>query len=57
MRSTWHSCRPAFDRWHEWALRQRDFITGGGPGITEQEYDIVAKRFAEIGLVTGGKSN
>jgi hypothetical protein len=26
----------AFDRWHEWASQQRDFIIGGKPGITEE---------------------
>ena len=26
----------AFDRWHEWASRQRDFIINGRPGITEE---------------------
>jgi len=46
------SLQAAFDRWHEWALRQRDFITGGKPGITEEEYDIVAKRFAAVGIAT-----
>jgi len=36
----------AYQRWHEWATRQRDFIAGGKPGITEDEYKAVARRFA-----------
>jgi hypothetical protein len=27
-----------FGPWHEWALRHRDFILGGKPGITAEEY-------------------
>ena len=41
----------AFERWHEWASRQRDFIVNGKPGITEDEYQAVARRF---GLGTSG---
>ena len=37
-----------FDRWHEWALRQRDFIIGGRPGLTAEEYETVASQF-ELG--------
>jgi hypothetical protein len=43
------SLQVAFDRWHEWALRQRDFIIGGKPGITAEEYETVVRRFAAIG--------
>ena len=42
--------RVAFDRWHEWALRQRDFVISGKPGITEDEYKTVALRFAAAGI-------
>ncbi len=35
----------AYRRWHEWASRQRDFIINGKPGVTEDEYETVA-RFA-----------
>lgn len=35
-----------FCRWHHWARVQRDFIVGGKPGITAEEYDAVAGRFA-----------
>jgi hypothetical protein len=45
-----NSLQVAFDRWHEWALRQRDFTVGGEPGITAEEYDRVARRFAAIGV-------
>jgi hypothetical protein len=31
-----NSLQVAFDRWHEWALRQRDFTIGGKPGITAE---------------------
>lgn len=45
-----NSLQVAFDRWHEWAVRQRDFITGGQLGITAEEYDTVARRFAALGI-------
>jgi len=35
-----------FARWHEWALCQRDFIIGGKPGITTEEYEDVAHVFS-----------
>ena len=40
----------AFCRWREWALVQRDFIVGGKPGITAEEFDAVAGRFATLGI-------
>ena len=40
------SLEVAFGRWHEWALGQRDFIANGKPGITAEEYERVARRFA-----------
>jgi hypothetical protein len=45
-----NSLQVAFDRWHEWAVAQRDFISGGKPGITAEEYDTVARRFAALGV-------
>jgi hypothetical protein len=45
-----NSLQVAFDRWHEWASRQRDFMIGGKPGITEGEYETVARRFAAVGI-------
>lgn len=45
-----NSLQEAYRRWHEWASRQRDFIIAGKPGITEDEYDAVARRFAAIGI-------
>jgi hypothetical protein len=45
-----NSLQVAFDRWHEWAVKQRDFIIGGEPGITEDEYETVARGFAALGI-------
>jgi hypothetical protein len=39
-----------YERWHEWAARHRDFITSGRPGITAEEFDAVARRFAAHGV-------
>jgi hypothetical protein len=36
-----------FNRWYGWALRQRDFIVGDQPGITE--FETVERRFSAIG--------
>lgn len=44
------SLQVAFEQWHEWATRQRDFIVNGKPGITEEDYDTVAGRFAATGI-------
>jgi hypothetical protein len=48
-----NSLQVAFERWHEWALRQRDCIIGGRPGITPEEYETVARRFAALGILVG----
>lgn len=45
-----NSLQVAVDRWHEWAISQRDLIVGGRPGITAEEYDAVARRFAALGV-------
>lgn len=45
-----NSLEVAFERWREWAVRQRDFIVGGEPGITADEYDAVTRRFAAVGI-------
>jgi hypothetical protein len=45
-----NSLQVAFDRWHEWALRQRDFVVSGKPGITAEEYETVARRFVALGI-------
>jgi hypothetical protein len=45
-----NSLQVAFDSWHEWASRQRDFIIRGKPGITEDEYEAVARIFAAVGI-------
>jgi hypothetical protein len=44
------SLQVAYERWHEWAVRQRDFITSGSSGITAEEFDTVARRFAALGI-------
>jgi hypothetical protein len=44
------SLQVAFERWHEWAVRQRDFIIGGKPGITEDKYNAVARRLLPSAL-------
>ena len=45
-----NSLQVAFDRWHEWASRQREFVFNGKPGITQEEYQAVARRFAAVGI-------
>jgi hypothetical protein len=45
-----NSLQVAFDRWHEWATQQKDFVFNGRPGITAEEYDTVARRFAAVGV-------
>lgn len=40
----------AFRRWHEWAVQQRDLIVGSRPGITQDDYEAVARRFAAVGI-------
>ncbi len=38
--------------WQEWELRQRDVITGARPGMTEDEHEAVAQRFAALGIMS-----
>lgn len=45
-----NSLQVASDRWQEWALRQRDFIAGGKPGISAEEYETVARQFSGLGI-------
>lgn len=47
-----NSLQVAFDRWHEWASKRRDFIINGKPGIMEDEYEAVARRFAAAGITS-----
>ena len=49
-----NSLQVAFDRWHDWASRQRDFIINGKPGVTEDEYQVVERRFAAVGITSSG---
>ena len=44
------SVEEAYRRWHEWALRQREFTFGGKLGISEEAYEAVASRFAAVGI-------
>jgi hypothetical protein len=47
----------AFERWQEWASRQRDFVANDGePGIAEGEYQAVARRFAALGISLPGST-
>jgi hypothetical protein len=39
----------AYQHWHQWATRQRNVIVGARPGVTEDEFNVVAERFADIG--------
>jgi hypothetical protein len=48
------SLQVAFDRWHEWASRQRDFIINDKPGVSEHEYEAVARWFATVGIKSSG---
>jgi hypothetical protein len=50
-----NSLQVAFDRWHEWAVQQRDFIIGGKPDITADEYETVARWFGLLGIDPGKK--
>jgi hypothetical protein len=45
-----NSLQAAFEQWHEWASRQRDFIFNCKPGITQEEYKELAERFATLGI-------
>jgi hypothetical protein len=42
------SVEEAYRRWHEWALRQRNFVIGGKLGITEEAYEAVERRFVAV---------
>jgi hypothetical protein len=39
------SVQVAYERWHKWAEQHRDFIVNGKPGITDDDYESVEKRF------------
>jgi hypothetical protein len=45
-----NSLEAAFDLWYGWASEERDFICNGKPGITDDEYEAVARRFAAVGI-------
>jgi hypothetical protein len=45
------SLQDAYEQWREWAERQRDLVFDGGKlGVSPEEYDSVAGRFAEAGI-------
>jgi hypothetical protein len=44
-----NSLQVAFDRWHEWASKQRDFVNNK-PAIAEDEYEAVTLRFFAVGI-------
>jgi len=50
-----NSLQVAFDRWHEWALRRRDFVVADKPGISAEDYEAVACRFATFGVKLGSQ--
>jgi hypothetical protein len=39
----------AFQHWHRWAIQQRDLIVGSKPGVTQDEYEAVARLFGDRG--------
>ena len=45
-----NSLEVAYERWYEWAIQQKDFVSNGRPGITPEEYDTGARRFAAVGV-------
>jgi hypothetical protein len=45
-----NSLQVAYERWHEWAVVQRDSIVGGKPGVSAEDYDTIARRFAAAGI-------
>ncbi len=47
-----NSLEVAYKRWHEWASHQREFLIAGKLGITEEEYEAVARRFAAVGITS-----
>ncbi len=42
--------KATFDRWHEWAIEQRDFVVKGRPGISAEKYDRVAQQYPSMGI-------
>jgi hypothetical protein len=44
------SVAEAFGCWHSWAVKQRDVLVCGKPGVTTEEYETVACVFAAVGV-------
>jgi hypothetical protein len=49
------SITEAFGRWHRWAVRQRESVVCGRPGVTAEDYDAVARVFAAAGVAVRGE--
>ncbi len=49
------SIADAFGCWHSWALRQRDSVICGRPGVTPEEYETVTAVFATAGVTARGE--
>ena len=49
-----NSLQVAFERWHEWAIQQCNFIVGGEPDIAIDEYEKVERRFGSAGIKLPG---
>jgi hypothetical protein len=43
------SVEDAFRLWHPWAVRQRESVICGKPGVTAEEFETVARAFAICG--------
>lgn len=44
------SLEVVFQRWHNWAIEQRDLIIGSKPGVTRDEYEDIARQFTVLGI-------
>ena len=44
------SVKSTFERWREWAICQRDFVSNDKPGVSAQGYEVVAQRFTAVGV-------
>jgi hypothetical protein len=49
------SVAEAFSLWHPWAVRQRESVVCGKPGVTADEYDSVVRVFAAAGVPVPGE--
>jgi hypothetical protein len=49
------SVEQALGLWYPWAVRQRESVVCGKPGVTAEEYDAVARVFAAAGMAVPGE--